>query len=58
VNEVCLIGQGARCCRYLTMSPRGWSCEKRHAMGRTLDARVAAGRMNARGDNCEGLDSR
>lgn len=42
----------------MTMVPSGWSCEKGTDMGRHLDARVAAGTMVARGDNCEGLASR
>ena len=59
IKDVCRIGQGAACCRYLTMSPAGWSCEKLHPEGKALlDARVAAGNMNARADNCEGLESR
>ncbi len=52
--EVCRIGQRAACCRYLTMSPQGWGCEKHTGLGRVLDARVAAEDMNARGDNCAG----
>jgi len=51
---VCLMGQGAACCRYLTIGAQGWSCEKHSRMGRTLDARVAAKTMTAQGDNCEG----
>ena len=58
VETVCLIGQGEKCCRYLTMAPTGWSCEKLSDAGRLLDIRAAAGQMTARGDNCVGLDSR
>jgi hypothetical protein len=55
LNQVCKIGQGATCCRYLTMAPHlGWSCEKHGVHKRTLDQRVALGTMIARGDNCEG----
>jgi hypothetical protein len=62
-KAVCKIGQGAACCRYLTMGSSatdgvGWSCEKATKIGRYLDQRVADEMMNARGDNCEGLDSR
>lgn len=59
VNTVCKIGQGEACCRYLTMSPNGWSCEKLEPSARRmLDHRVMAGTMTARGDNCEGKKSR
>lgn len=57
VKKVCKIGQEAACCRYLTMSAKGWSCEKLHPEGKAmLDARV--NKMSAKGDNCEGLGSR
>ncbi len=58
VREVCKIGQGAECCRYLTMGANGWSCEKLSEMGITLDAKALAGSMTARADNCPGLESR
>lgn len=57
-REVCKTGQGAACCRYLTISPDGWSCEKHSVFAATLDARAAAGQMRARSDNCPGKDSR
>lgn len=55
---VCKIGQGHACCRYLTMSPDGWSCEKHTQLALTLDAKVTAGKMIACGDNCIGRGSR
>ncbi len=54
IRDVCKIGQGAACCRYLTMGADGWSCEKTSSLKALLDARVATGTINARGDNCEG----
>lgn len=42
------------CCRYLTMGPNGWSCEKLGSFRSLLDERVKAGTMRAIGDNCEG----
>lgn len=53
-KDVCKVGQGADCCRYIGMGPKGWSCLKHSNMKPFLDGRVAAGTMNARGDNCEG----
>lgn len=57
-NETCKIGQGAECCRYLTMHPNGWSCEKSSPLKSYLDFRVRANMMISHGDNCEGKDSR
>jgi hypothetical protein len=48
----------AECCRYLTMSPGGWSCVKLSGLGKILDGRVARGEMRAVGDNCQGRGSR
>lgn len=57
VMDVCKVGMGSLCCRYLTMSG-GWSCEKKSGMKAYFDRRVAEKAMNARGDNCPGKDSR
>lgn len=55
---ICKIGQGYDCCRYLTMSPEGWSCEKNGRLKKYLDHRVITKTITARGDNCPGKDSR
>jgi len=55
INDVCRIGQGHDCCRYLTIGAQGWCCEKHTQIGRMLDARVERKEMVARGDNCEGV---
>lgn len=57
-KTVCKIGQGEKCCRYLVMSPKGWSCEKLTTTAMTLDDRVQQGKMVSAGDNCEGRASR
>ena len=54
LREVCRIGQGASCCRYLMMGAQGWECAKGGSLQVTLDERVAASSMTARGDNCAG----
>lgn len=52
VVTVCLLGQGATTCRYLSRGLDGWKCEKLNpAMRVYLDTRVD---MIARGDNCPG----
>ena len=46
----------AECCRYLAVGASGWLCLKLDASLRAhRDARVAAGTMRARGDNCPGV---
>ena len=54
IKGICKIGQGAACCRYLTMGSGGWCCEKTTSLKQVLDARAVAGTMVALGDNCEG----
>lgn len=54
VKTVCKIGQGAECCRYLTFSGRGWSCEKKTTGKALFDRRVAQKLMVAQSDNCAG----
>lgn len=58
VKNICKVGQGRDCCRYLTMHPDGWSCEKNGTLRKYLDHRVNAEAMTARGDNCQGKDVR
>lgn len=53
VTDVCKIGQGHDCCRYLVVGPGGFECAKLTSMKLTLDARGDS--MTARGDNCPGL---
>jgi len=57
-RSICKIGQGHDCCRYLTMAPSGWSCEKHTVLRMHLDWRVAEENIVARGDNCEGRGAR
>lgn len=51
--NVCKVGQGAACCRYISASKDGICCEKFTGLGRMIDLRVHE--MTAKGDNCEGL---
>jgi hypothetical protein len=57
-HEVCKIGQGKDCCRYLTMGAKGWSCEKSSDLADQIDGRVAAGAFVATSINCNGRLSR
>lgn len=57
-RNVCKIGQGAECCRYLTVAgAHGWSCEKYSNLGLLIDQRFMEGRMVAQGNNCPGRAS-
>jgi hypothetical protein len=57
VHDVCKIGQGVECCRYLTGDGDGFHCAKLYPPFKgTIDHRVAKGEMHARGDNCPGFD--
>lgn len=54
-DNVCKMGQGHDCCRYMVVSGDGISCAKNSQFHKTIDQRVALEKMTARGDNCEGL---
>ncbi len=55
LKEVCKIGQGAKCCRYIVVCGRdGITCAKNIDMKKALDRRVEAGQFTAIADNCEG----
>lgn len=53
MKEICKIGQGNDCCRYLACDDKGFCCLKSvPEMKKTVDAKV--NRMNAQSDNCDG----
>lgn len=55
-NDICLLGHGEKCCRYLAIGAEGLLCVKHVPPIRaTIDQRSKANTMTARGDNCEGL---
>lgn len=51
-TNVCKIGQGSDCCRYLAMGS-SWKCLKKTSMASSIDFRID--KMAAKGDNCEGV---
>lgn len=53
VDDVCKMGQGADCCRYLGRGEDGWECFKESGLKATIDARVD---MTAKSDNCKGFE--
>ena len=56
VIDVCKIGQGNDCCRYLIVGGKGFECAKLTTIKATIDARVAANTFTAKADNCEGKE--
>lgn len=52
VKNVCKIGQGAECCKYLLLGSGGFECGKLTAK-ETID-KLWNSTKNAQGDNCEG----
>lgn len=58
VRDVCKVGKGAQCCRYLTTAGAHWSCEKHSALAELIDALIDSRiDMHGRSDNCEGRKS-
>ena len=55
IKQVCKIGQGNECCRYVTVGGNGFECVKHTSLKNYLDNRVKEKSMVAQGDNCEGL---
>ena len=49
--DVCKVGQGHACCKYLSIGMDGWFCLKLTHMKAEIDERTD---MNAQGDNCDG----
>jgi hypothetical protein len=56
VREVCKIGRGHECCRYLVCGQSGFECMKKtEGLREYIDQRALAGQMTARADNCAGM---
>lgn len=57
VKNVCKIGQGNTCCRYLVMGSKGFECAKFTSLKKLLDDRVMTNTITAQGDNCNEVNS-
>lgn len=55
LRNVCALGHGPKCCRYLICDPDGFNCAKNTSVAATIQGRIAEGTFNAKGDNCPGL---
>jgi hypothetical protein len=57
IENVCKVGKGKECCRYLIASSLGIECAKPNVyLKRIIDTKVEKGEMVAIGDNCEGYE--
>jgi hypothetical protein len=57
IKQICKMGQGKDCCRYLMAGAKGFICGKHTSAKPLLDERVATNTMIAQGDNCGGYPS-
>lgn len=55
VREVCKLGQGAECCRYLVCGADGFECHSSGPLKRMLDKKASS--MTAQSINCKGVDN-
>lgn len=53
IIDVCKMGQGVDCCRYLICGGNGFECTKTTSLKDIIDTRV--NQMNAKSDNCGGV---
>jgi hypothetical protein len=53
VKNVCKIGQGAECCKYLLLGSGGFECAKISEWKEVVD-KAWNSTKTAQGDNCEG----
>lgn len=53
IKDVCKIGQGKDCCRYLLCGINGFECGKLGSLKEMIDSRVH--HMTAKSDNCKGV---
>ncbi len=57
IEEVCKIGQGADCCKYLVMGGKGFECMRINlANKKVVDDNWAIHDHVAQGDNCQGKE--
>ena len=54
LQDICKIGQGADCCRYVLCGPSGFECCKLTKSKESIDNNIDT--MTAKGDNCKGLE--
>lgn len=58
IKNVCKIGQGQDCCRYLLCGANGFECGKLGSLKQIIDNKVFRNQMTAQSDNCEGVKNK
>ena len=53
--EICKMGRGSECCRYMAVGINGFTCLKLTNLKDVLDKRVELNTITAKGDNCDGI---
>lgn len=57
VIDICKIGQGSNCCKYLVAGEKGFECMKINpANKKVIDDNWAHNKHVAQGDNCDGKE--
>ena len=51
--SVCKKGQGEKCCRYISLSIKGFVCVKKTPIKEKIDSQISI--FTSKGNNCEGL---
>jgi len=52
-KNLCKLGKGKECCRYLMCGKSGLECAKNTPFALIIDKKVRSGVFFAQGDNCE-----
>ena len=55
VKNICKIGQGKDCCRYLIFGT-GFECAKLTTVSRIIDVHATLPSYTSKGNNCDGLE--
>jgi hypothetical protein len=56
ITEICKVGQGEKCCKYLVAGAAGIECAKISDFKNVIDKNWLENEHIAQGDNCEGKD--
>jgi hypothetical protein len=57
VKDICKVGQGRKCCRYLLAGAEGFECAKLTEIKPVIDKKVRAGTFTSRGRGCLGINN-
>lgn len=57
LQDICKVGQGEACCKYLLLGEKGFECAKTNGWKEIVDEHWKKTQHAAQGDNCDGKDS-